>query len=180
MTGAAPSGEKLKAELIDSFDANLYEVFGQTETSPVTCLLDPDNALEKPDSIGKPIVNVAIKIVDDDGTEVEPGEIGRIAYRGPTVFRKYLGMPEKTEEVFDDEGYFVSSDLVRRDEDGLLYFVGRHDDMIISGGENIHPAEVEEVLHEHEHISEAAVVGVPDEEWTERVKAVVVPHEGSR
>ena len=178
MTGAAPSGEELKAEIIDSFDANLYEVFGQTETSPVTCLLGPENALEKPDSIGKSIINVAVKIVDDDGNEVDPGEVGRIAYRGPTVFKEYLGMPEKTEEVFDDEGYFVSSDLVRRDEDGYLYFVGRYDDMIISGGENIHPAEVEEVLHEHERISEAAVVGVPDEEWTERVKATVVLHDG--
>lgn len=178
MTGAAPSGEELKSEIIDSFDANLYEVFGQTETSPVTCLLSPENALEKPDSIGKPIVNVAVKVVDDDGIEVEPGEIGRIAYRGPTVFRKYLGMPEKTDSVFDDEEYFVSSDLVRRDEDGFLYFVGRYDDMIVSGGENIHPAEVEEVLHEHESISEAAVVGVPDEEWTERVKATVVLHDG--
>ncbi|UHQ95189.1 class I adenylate-forming enzyme family protein [Haloterrigena alkaliphila] len=179
MTGAAPSGEELKAELIESFDANLYEVFGQTETSPVTCLLDPENALEKPDSIGKPIVNVAVKIVGDNGEEVEPGEIGRIAYRGPTVFEKYLGMPEKTEEVFDDDGYFVSSDLVRRDEDGFLYFVGRYDDMIISGGENIHPAEIEEVLHEHERISEAAVVGVPDEEWTERVKAAIVLRDGA-
>ncbi|WP_226482675.1 class I adenylate-forming enzyme family protein [Natrinema amylolyticum] len=178
MTGAAPSGEELKEEIIDSFDANLYEVFGQTEMSPVTCLLDPQNALEKPESIGKPIVNVAVKVVDDAGEEVEPGEIGRIAYRGPTTFKKYLGMPEKTEEVFDDEGYFVSSDLVRRDEDGFLYFVGRHDDMIISGGENIHPAEIEEVLHEHASISEAAVVGVPDEEWTERVKAAVVLHDG--
>lgn len=177
MTGAAPSGEELKSEIIDSFDASLYEVFGQTETSPVTCLLSPENALEKPDSIGKSIINVAIKIVDDDGSEVDPGDIGRIAYRGPTVFEGYLGMPERTEGVFDEDGYFVSSDLVRRDEDGFLYFVGRYDDMIISGGENIHPAEIEEVLHEHERISEVAVVGVPDEEWTERVKAAVVLHE---
>ena len=177
MTGAAPSGEELKREVIDAFDVNLYDMFGQTEMSPVTCLLDPEAALEKPDSIGKPIVNVAVKVVDDDGEEVEQGEVGRIAYRGPTAFRGYLGMPGKTEEVFDDEGYFVSSDLVREDDDGFFYFVGRHDDMIISGGENIHPAEVEEVLHEHDNIAEAAVVGVPDEEWTERVKAAVVLHD---
>ncbi|MFB1062673.1 AMP-binding protein [Natrinema sp. H-ect4] len=178
MTGAAPSGKELKEEIIDAFDANLYEVFGQTEMAPVTCLLDPENALEKPDSIGKPITNVTAKVVDADGEEVEPGEVGRIAYRGPTAFREYLGMPEKTDEVFDDEGYFVSSDLVRRDEDGFLYFVGRYDDMIVSGGENIYPAEIEEILHEHESISEAAVVGVPDEEWTERVKAAVVLRDG--
>jgi ABC-type branched-subunit amino acid transport system ATPase component len=178
MTGAAPSGKELKEQIIDAFDANLYEVFGQTEMAPVTCLLDPENALEKPDSIGKPITNVTVKVVDADGEEVEPGEVGRIAYRGPTAFREYLGMPEKTDEVFDDEGYFVSSDLVRRDEDGFLYFVGRYDDMIVSGGENIYPAEIEEILHEHESISEAAVVGVPDEEWTERVKAAVVLRDG--
>ncbi|SEH17195.1 fatty-acyl-CoA synthase [Natronorubrum sediminis] len=178
MTGGAPSGEELKTAIIESFDTNLYEVFGQTETSPVTCLLGPEHALEKPDSIGREIVNVAVKIVDDDGDEVDRGDIGRIAYRGPTVFEGYLGMPEKTDEVFDDEGYFVSSDLVRRDEDGFLHFIGRYDDMIISGGENIHPAEIEEVLHEHAQISEVAVVGVPDEAWTERVKAAVVLHDG--
>jgi fatty-acyl-CoA synthase len=178
MTGAAPSGEELKSEIIDSFDANLYEVFGQTEMSPVTCLLSPEDALDKPESIGKPIINVAIKIVDEEGNEVEQGDVGRIAYKGPTTFKKYLGMPERTDEVFDDEGYFVSSDLVRRDSDGFLYFVGREDDMIISGGENIYPAEIEEVLHEHESISEAAVVGVPDDEWTERVKAAIVLHDG--
>ncbi|THE64065.1 long-chain fatty acid--CoA ligase [Salinadaptatus halalkaliphilus] len=176
MTGAAPSERELKEAIIESFDANLYEVFGQTEMSPVTCLLSPEDALTKPDSIGKSIINVSVKVVDDDGQEVEPGEIGRIAYKGPTAFSEYLGMPEKTDEVFD-EGYFVSSDLVRQDEEGYLYFVGRHDDMIVSGGENIHPAEIEEVLHEHEAISEVAVVGVPDEEWTERVRAAVVPQE---
>jgi len=88
-------------------------------------------------------------------------------------------MPEKTDEVFDDEGYFVSSDLVRRTRtDSSTSSVGRYDDMIVSGGENIYPAEIEEILHEHESISEAAVVGVPDEEWTERVKAAVVLRDG--
>ncbi|WP_254538253.1 class I adenylate-forming enzyme family protein [Halomarina litorea] len=178
MTGAAPSGRELKETIMESFGADLYDAFGQTEMSPVTTLLLPEDALDKPDSVGKPVINVTLKVVDDAGEEVEQGEIGRAAYKGPTAFREYLGMPEKTEEVFDDEGYFVSSDLVRRDEEGFVYFVGRYDDMIISGGENIHPAEIEEVLHEHEAISEVAVVGVPDEKWGERVKAVVVPREG--
>ena len=179
MTGAAPSGKELKAAVTEGFDAEFFEVFGQTEMSPVTTILHPEDALRKPDSVGKPIVNVSAKVVDDDGEAVERGEIGRIAYKGPTAFREYLGMPEKTEQVFDDEGYFVSGDLVRRDEEGFVYFVGRYDDMIISGGENIHPAEIEEVLHEHEAIAEAAVVGVPDDTWGERVKAVVVLDDGA-
>ncbi|MFC5973490.1 class I adenylate-forming enzyme family protein [Halomarina salina] len=179
MTGAAPSGEELKKAVTEAFDAEFFEVFGQTEMSPVTTILHPEDALRKPDSIGKPIVNVTVKVVDEDGEEVEQGEIGRIAYKGPTAFREYLGMPEKTAEVFDDEGYFVSGDLVYRDEEGFVYFVGRADDMIITGGENVHPAEIEEVLHEHAAISEAAVVGVPDETWGERVKAVVVLEDGA-
>ena len=178
MTGAAPSGRELKQSIIEAFGADLYDLFGQTEMSPVTTMLSPEDALDKPDSVGKPIINVTLKVVDDNGEEVEQGEIGRAAYKGPTAFREYLGMPEKTREVFDDEGFFVSSDLVRRDEDGFVYFIGRYDDMIISGGENIHPAEIEEVLHEHEAIAEAAVVGVPDEKWGERVKAVVVTVNG--
>jgi acyl-CoA synthetase (AMP-forming)/AMP-acid ligase II len=179
MTGAAPSGEELKREIVEAFDAKLYEVFGQTEMAPVTTMLHPEDAIEKADSIGEPIINVSVKVLDPEtGEEVGAGEVGRIAYKGPTVFREYLGMPEKTDEVFDDEGYFVSGDLVRRDEDGYVYFVGRHDDMIVSGGENIHPAEIEEVLHEHEAVDEVAVVGVPDDKWGERVKASVVLHDG--
>jgi fatty-acyl-CoA synthase len=178
MTGAAPSSKELKETIISSFDAKLYELFGQTEMSPVTTILKPEDALDKPESIGKPIINVGLKVVDDDGEEVNQGEIGRAAYKGPTAFREYLGMPEKTDAVFDDEGYFVSSDLVRRDADGFVYFVGRYDDMIISGGENIYPTEIEDVLNDHDDIAEAAVVGAPDKKWGERVKAVVVPREG--
>ena len=178
MTGAAPSSEELKRTVMNAFDADLYEVFGQTELSPVTTILHPGDALEKPDSIGKPIINVTLKIVDDDGAEVEQGAVGRAAYKGATAFREYLGMPEKTDDVFDDEGYFVSSDLVRRDEEGFVYFVDRHDDMIVSGGENVYPTEIEAALEDHEDIAAAGVVGVPDETWGERVKAVVVLREG--
>ncbi len=178
MTGAAPSSEELKREVMEAFDADLYEVFGQTEMSPVTTILHPEDALEKPDSIGKPIINVTLKIVDDEGEQVEQGEVGRAAYKGATAFREYLGMPERTEEAFDDEGYFVSSDLVRRDDDGFVYFVDRYDDMIISGGENVYPTEIEAVLEDHSDIAAAGVIGVPDETWGERIKAVIVVREG--
>jgi acyl-CoA synthetase (AMP-forming)/AMP-acid ligase II len=179
MTGAAPSGEALKREIIESFDVDLYDAFGQTEMSPVTTMLRPDEALEKPESVGRPVVNVELKVVDEEtGEEVEPGEVGQVCYKGPTRMEGYYNMPEKNAEVVDEDGWFHAGDLVRQDEEGFVYFVGRVDDMIISGGENIHPAEIEEVLHEHEAVDEAAVVGVPDETWGERVKAAVVLEDG--
>ncbi|MFB6171742.1 MAG: class I adenylate-forming enzyme family protein [Haloarculaceae archaeon] len=179
MTGAAPSGEELKRDIIESFDVDLYDAFGQTEMSPVTTMLLPEDALEHPDSVGRPVINVELKILDPEtGEEVAQGDPGRACYKSPTRFKGYYNMPEKTESVIDEDGWFHSGDLVRRDEDGFVYFVGRSDDMIISGGENIYPAEIEEVLHEHEAIDEAAVVGVPDETWGQRVKAAVVLHDG--
>ncbi|WP_276258893.1 class I adenylate-forming enzyme family protein [Haloglomus litoreum] len=176
-TGTAPSEAELKRGLIDAFDCGLTEMFGQTELSPLTLVLPPEDAFDKIETVGRPLFNVGVKLVDEDGEEVEQGEPGRIAYWGPTVFEGYHELPEANEEVFDGE-WFVSSDLMREDEDGYFEFLGRADDMIISGGENIHPAEIEEVLHEHPAIDAAAVLGVPDEKWGERVKAVVVLEPG--
>ena len=150
------------------------DAFGQTEMSPTTTTLTPDDALEHPDTVGQPFLNVMTKVVDPDtGEEVEPGEVGRICYKGPTRMQGYYGMPEKTAQVIDEDGWFHSGDLVRMDEEGFVEFVGRSDDMIISGGENVYPAEIEEVLHEHEAVDEVAVVGVPDDTWGEVGKAVV-------
>lgn len=178
--GAAPSGRELKATIAERFDCELQEAFGQTEMSPTTTLLQPSAVLDKPDSVGRPVIDVLLTVRDPQtGEEVEPGEIGRACYKGPTAFSGYYGMPEKTDEVVDENDWFHSGDLVRQDEDGFVHFVGRADDMIISGGENIYPAEIEEALHEHEAIDEAAVVGVPDETWGERVKAGVVLRDGA-
>jgi fatty-acyl-CoA synthase len=175
-TGAAPVGAALKRETIERFDCDVIETFGQTEA---LCLhLLPEDAIEKADSVGEPMLNLGAKVVGEDGEELPPGEIGRIAYHGPTVFDRYHGMPEKTDAVFED-GWFVSDDLVRRDEDGFFHFVGRVDDMIITGGENVHPAEIEEVLHGHPGVAEVAVVGTPDEDWNEAVKACIVPVESA-
>jgi acyl-CoA synthetase (AMP-forming)/AMP-acid ligase II len=177
-TGTAPSEAELKRALIDQFDTGLTEMFGQTELSPLTLVLPPEDAFDKIDTVGRPLFNVNVRLVDDEGEEVEQGEVGRITYWGPTVFEGYHGLSEANEEVFDGE-WFVSSDLMREDQDGYYEFVGRADNMIISGGENIHPAEIEEVLHEHPDIDSAAVLGVSDERWGERVKAVVVPEPGA-
>ena len=178
--GAAPSGRELKATIQERFGADIMDAFGQTEMSPTTTTLTPDDALEHPDTVGQPFLNVMTKVVDPDtGEEVEPGEVGRICYKGPTRMQGYYGMPEKTAQVIDEDGWFHSGDLVRMDEEGFVEFVGRSDDMIISGGENVYPAEIEEVLHEHEAVDEVAVVGVPDDTWGERVKAVLVLHDGA-
>ena len=178
--GAAPSGRELKGTIQERFGADIMDAFGQTELSPTTTTLTPGDALEKPETVGKPLLNVMVKVVDPEtGEEVDAGEIGRICYKGPTVMQGYYGMPERTEEVIDDDGWFHSGDLVRADEDGFIAFVGRSDDMILSGGENIYPAEVEEILHEHEAVDEVAVVGVPDDTWGERVKAAVVLHDSA-
>jgi acyl-CoA synthetase (AMP-forming)/AMP-acid ligase II len=174
--GAAPSGKELKQTISKAFDAELQEAFGQTEMSPVVSLLQPSQALDHPDSVGRPVMNVMFKIIDPDThEEVEPGEIGQACYRGPTMFSGYYQMPERTEEAFDDDGFFISGDLIRQDEEGFIEFVGRSDNMIISGGENVYPAEIEEILHEHPAIDEVAIIGAPDEKWGERIKAAVVP-----
>lgn len=176
-TGAAPVGAELKRETIDRFGCTVTESFGQTEA--LALLLPPEQVIEKAESVGRPTLNLEAKVVDPETREDLPaGEIGLIAYKGPAVFERYHNMPEKTAEVFTNDGWFVSGDLVRQDEDGFFYFVGRSDDMIISGGENVHPTEIEDVLHGHPQISAVAVVGVPDETWGERIKACVVPNEG--
>jgi len=146
--GAAPADRELKETIIDRFDCELREVFGQTELSPTTVMLSPDDVLEKPDAIGEPVQNVLVRVEDPEtGEPVDTGEIGRICYKGPTVFRRYHDLPERNAAVFED-GWFKSGDLVRRDEDGFVYFAGREDDMIVSGGAG--------------------------DEWGERVKAAVV------
>jgi acyl-CoA synthetase (AMP-forming)/AMP-acid ligase II len=177
--GAAPADRELKETIVDRFDCDLREVFGQTELSPTTVMLSPDDVLEKPDAVGRPLQNVLVRVEDPEtGEPVDVGEIGRICYKGPTVFRRYHDLPEKNDAVFED-GWFKSGDLVRIDEDGFAHFAGREDDMIVSGGENIYPAEVEEVLVGHPDVARAAVVGAPDDEWGERVKAAVVVADGS-
>ena len=135
--------------MIDAFpQADVVTAFGQTECSPVTCLLRGEDAIRKIGSIGQPIVNVEARIVDDEMNDVPRGEVGEIVYRGPLVMSGYWNKPEATAEAFRG-GWFHSGDLVREDEDGYLFVVDRVKDMIISGGENIYCAEVENVLAAH-------------------------------
>lgn len=171
---------ELKYKIIETFkNGSIHETFGQTEMSPSTTFLSGDDALDKSKtaSVGIPSLNVRIRVVDDAMNDVPVGEIGEIVYQGPTTMKEYFKNPEATKEAFRG-GWFHSGDLVRMDEDGFVYVVDRKKDMIISGGENIYPKEIEEVLYTHPDILEAAVVGVPDLKWGESVKACVVPKTG--
>ncbi|RLL46854.1 long-chain-fatty-acid--CoA ligase [Oceanobacillus piezotolerans] len=174
MSGGAPCPLEVKKKIIERFENGmLFDAFGQTEMSPTTTALKSNDSLRKTDSVGKPIMGVEVRVVDENMNDVPIGEVGEIIYRGPTVFLGYYKNPEATSEAFYG-GWFHSGDLVRMDEEGFIYIVDRKKDMIISGGENIYPVEVEEALYKHPAILEAAVIGVPDKEWGETVKAYVV------
>ncbi|MCU1642311.1 MAG: Bacitracin synthase [Nocardia sp.] len=176
--GAAPASNTVLQAMSDCFpDAFSVAVFGQTEMSPITCVLEGRDALTKLGSVGKPIPTIQARVVDDEMNDVAPGEVGEIVYRGPTMMQGYWNKPEATAEAFHG-GWFHSGDLVREDPEGFIYVVDRKKDMIISGGENIYCAEVENVLFAHPKIHEAAVIGRAHEKWGEVPVAVVALVEG--
>jgi fatty-acyl-CoA synthase len=165
--GAAPASDTLLREMSDTFPGTqILAAFGQTEMSPVTCMLLGEDAIRKLGSVGKVIPTVAARVVDDDMNDVAVGEVGEIVYRAPTLMVGYWNNPEATAEAFAG-GWFHSGDLVRQDEEGYVWVVDRKKDMIISGGENIYCAEVENVLAAHPAIIEVAVIGRPDDQWGE-------------
>jgi acyl-CoA synthetase (AMP-forming)/AMP-acid ligase II len=151
----------------------IVNAFGQTEMSSNTAFLKGEDAIRKMGSVGQPAINVEARIVDEEGADVQPGEVGEIVYRGPTVMQGYFGKEEETAAAFAG-GWFHSGDLVREDEEGFLYVVDRLKDMLISGGENVYPAEVERTLMAHPAVAEVAVVGIPHPRWVETPLAVVI------
>jgi long-chain acyl-CoA synthetase len=178
----ASGGASLPVEIIskvkEKLGVTILEGYGLSETSPVATFSDPDQE-PRPGSIGVPIWGVAVKLIDDDWNEItEVGAIGEIAIKGHNIMKGYYGRPEATAEVMKD-GWFRSGDLARRDEDGFYYIVDRSKDMIIRGGYNVYPREIEEVLMTHPDVSLAAVVGVPHESHGEEVKAFVILVAGS-
>ncbi|MEU3610669.1 AMP-binding protein, partial [Streptomyces sp. NPDC035033] len=150
----------------------VLEGFGMSETSPVVTFNHPDRP-RKAGSIGTPIRDVEVRLLDDKGQDVAPGAIGELAVRGPNVMKGYWNRPEDTAAAIPD-GWLRTGDLARADEDGYLYVVDRKKDMIIRGGYNVYPREIEEVLHEHPAVALAAVIGVPHAELGEEVAAAVV------
>ncbi|WP_157108357.1 AMP-binding protein, partial [Aldersonia kunmingensis] len=176
--GAAPASDTVLNAMNETFpQAPNVTAFGQTEMSPVTCILEGKDALRKIGSVGKVVPAVTARIVDPMMNDVKPGEVGEIVYRGPNLMKGYWQNPEGTADAFRG-GWFHSGDLVRQDDEGFLYVVDRAKDMIISGGENIYCAEVENVLFGHPDISEAAVIGRAHEKWGEVPVAVVALVDG--
>jgi long-chain acyl-CoA synthetase len=175
-------GSALPVEVLKEFEARfgvtVLEGYGLSETSPVATF----NRLERPrraGSIGLPVWGVEVKVVRADGTECDVDEPGEIVIRGHNVMKGYLGRPEATAEAIEPSGWFHSGDLARRDADGYLYIVDRIKDMIIRGGYNVYPREIEELLLTHPQVSLAAVVGVPHESHGEEVKAFVIRKPGA-
>jgi fatty-acyl-CoA synthase len=173
-TAAASTPLELKKRLMRSFpNAGVFDTFGHTETSGSTATLKAGDSFNKTGSIGLPYSNVDVRVVDDNMNDCLPGEVGEIIYRGPTSMKEYYKNPHATNEALLG-GWLHSGDFVTMDTDGYLTVVDRKNDLIISGGENIYPKEIEEVLYTHPDIFEAAVVGIPDEKWGEIVKAYIV------
>lgn len=172
--GAAPASDTLLRQMSETFPgAQILAAFGQTEMSPVTCMLLGDDALRKLGSVGKVIPTVSARIVDEDMNDVPVGQVGEIVYRAPTLMAGYWNNPAATAEAFAG-GWFHSGDLVRQDGEGYIWVVDRKKDMIISGGENIYCAEVENVLAAHPDIVEVAVIGRAHAKWGEVPVAVAV------
>ncbi|CKM43652.1 fatty-acid--CoA ligase FadD5 [Mycobacterium tuberculosis] len=165
--GAAPAPDALLRQMSATFpETQILAAFGQTEMSPVTCMLLGEDAIAKRGSVGRVIPTVAARVVDQNMNDVPVGEVGEIVYRAPTLMSCYWNNPEATAEAFAG-GWFHSGDLVRMDSDGYVWVGDRKKDMIISGGENIYCAELENVLASHPDIAEVAVIGRADEKWGE-------------
>jgi acyl-CoA synthetase (AMP-forming)/AMP-acid ligase II len=177
LISSAPASKELKTAIMGYFqNAELWEAYGSTEGGLCT-LLRPEDQFRKLGSIGKEVFGTdRIKLLDEDRNEVADGAIGELYSRGPCVFKEYFKDQEKTREVFEGE-WFSAGDMARRDEDGYYFLVDRKANMIITGGENVYPSEVENVLKGHRAVNEVAVIGIPDEKWGEAIKAVIELHE---
>jgi acyl-CoA synthetase (AMP-forming)/AMP-acid ligase II len=176
LVSSAPARRDTKLEIMEHFSqSQLYEMYGSTEAGLVT-VLRPEEQLTKLGSIGRELTGSGrIKLIGDDGHEVAEGEPGELHSRSAYAFQEYWKLPDKTAEAFCGH-YCTVNDIARRDEDGYYYLVDRKKNMIISGGENIYPSEVEGLLGAHPKVKDVAVIGIPHEKWGEAVHAVVILH----
>jgi len=178
ITGGASMPVEVLRGFEQAFDSVVLEGYGLSETSPVASSNHPDRE-RKPGSIGTPIEGVEMRVVNESDEPVAQGEVGEIVIRGHNIMKGYWRRPEATEEAMRG-GWFHSGDMARVDEEGYFFIVDRKKDLIIRGGYNVYPREVEEVLYEHPKIREAAVLGVPHDEWGEEIGAAVVLREGEQ
>jgi len=179
--GASPIGEDVLVSCMKVFGCNFTQLYGMTETTGAICALvsedhDPDGPRRHLlRSAGKPLTGVGLRIVDPDtGTDVPTGFVGELWTRSPYTMLGYWQRPEETEATIDSDGWLRTGDAAYMDDDGYLFLHDRIKDMVVSGGENVYPAEVENALLSHAAVADAAVIGVPDERWGEAVKAIVV------
>ena len=177
LSGGAPLPTRLKEECIQRFGPILHEFYAATETRIITNVF-PEEMRRKIRSVGRPIRDVEVRILDGTGKELPPGEVGEIYVRGPSLFSGYYKNETKTRESYRD-GWFTLGDMGKMDEEGYLYILDRKQDMVISGGENIYPSEIEEVIRAYPKVAEAAVIGVPHEKWGEVLKAFIVLKPGA-
>lgn len=179
MISSAPARADTKRAVMKMFaNSGLFELYGSTEAGWVT-MLHPHEQFDKLGSVGRECIGSApIKILDEDGQEVPDGEVGELYSCNPYTFDGYWKLPEKTREAFRGK-YCSVGDMARRDSDGYIRLVDRKSNMIISGGENVYPSEVEAAIGAHPLVKDVAVIGIPHEKWGESVLAVVVPHAGA-
>jgi fatty-acyl-CoA synthase len=180
--GASPMSPTRLVEGLERIGPVFSQLYGQTECYPVSVLRKGDHDAKRPElfaSCGFPIASCSVSLRDEDNNEVKPGEAGEICVRAPHAMEQYWKRPEQTAETFKG-GWLHTGDVARTDERGYLYIVDRKKDMIVSGGFNIFPREVEDVLSSHPDVAMAAVIGVPHEKWGEAVAALIVPRPGTR
>jgi acyl-CoA synthetase (AMP-forming)/AMP-acid ligase II len=168
----------IRNESIATLCRDIYEYYGMNEMGPLV-LSNPADRMMRPGSVGKPLTFAELKIVGDDGQPVGANEIGEILGRSPMTVTSYFDNPEKSAETFRD-GWLHTGDLGYIDEDGYLFVSGRKKDMIVTGGQNVYPAEIEEIIMRFPEVADCAVIGLPDELWGERVTSIVVPRQGTR
>ncbi|ELZ93320.1 o-succinylbenzoate--CoA ligase [Haloferax volcanii] len=173
LLGGAPAPDEL-IERCRNYSVPVHPTYGMTETASQVATATPREAFDDVGTVGRPLYFTDLRVVDEDGTPVEPGAPGELVVSGPTVSPGYYRNPEATADAFSDAG-LRTGDIGYRDDDGLLYVLNRKDDRIITGGENVDPGEVAAVLRDHPDVDDATVLGVPDAEWGERVAALVVP-----
>jgi acyl-CoA synthetase (AMP-forming)/AMP-acid ligase II len=178
LCSSAPARKDTKLGILEYFkNSQLFEAYGSTEAGLVT-LLRPEDQIRKLGSIGREIIGTdVIRLLDENGDEVPVNQVGELYSRGPALFSEYWNLPEVTKSAFKGE-YFSAGDMGRRDEDGYFYLVDRKKNMIITGGENVYPSEVENAIGSHPAVKDVAVIGVPDAKWGEMVTAIVIPHIG--
>jgi len=178
IANAAPVPYALKQEVVATLgEGFLYEVYGSTELGIAT-VLRPEDQLRKPGSCGRPYGGIELRVVGDDGAEAGAGEPGELFVRTALAIDGYHHLTEQMAELPGDGGWKSVGDIAWLDDEGYLYICDRKTDMVITGGMNVYPAEVEGVLHAHPDVADVAVIGIPDDEWGERVHAVVQPKAG--